>query len=671
MAAPMPPIEWVGPTPNRDTDKKPRWGIVIHAMYGTYEGSIAWNKRGDIGDRRASAHFYIRRSDGHIGQLVSENEAAWGSLWAVRAPYQGWQSFHIEHQDDQKYPTSPWMTEPMLHSSAKLAAYLCTKYDISIDREHIRGHYQMPSAGKDCPGRFFPWDRYMKLVRQYADVKPPFELKMYNLVHNTPWGKERAQLLAREGNTRAGKELFAAAGGAEAVEYAGREAALNQPAGAMVAVVVGEEAKAALEAEGRGALKVSSEPGGKRISDVWDGGTTLELFFCMKEIDRREPSLKEGGLLKAYVDEYMDGTWPKARKISDLWGIPKGWLHWEWNVERPPRYAPYQHHWGVDVAPGDVTPHKPHGPATYKPEDGRWAIRAPLRGTVVRSHNNGEVSGFFNDTLVAYDTSELRYPADIVYVLYGHLKPFGLLPTGKVVNPGDTIGHLGNLHLSLGEIIHTHVQVWWNRTDAVYYNHHTTRDPMVLWEAIQDASDVGGGDGMRPPNSLLGKPLATKQQCHDLAEENGAPSYVREWVDLDWQWGGATGIRPDVLFAQEMLETDFGKFTGKVPREYRNVAGIKIKDPSPFDVREDHEKFESWSEGVRAHANHLCAYAGLKPVKGPDGKPVHDRYFVVAALSWAGTVKTIEGLSGRYAPRHDYHVLLRDSFLKPMGVRAM
>jgi hypothetical protein len=233
------------------------------------------------------------------------------------------------------------------------------------------------------------------------------------------------------------------------------------------------------------------------------------------------------------------------------------------------------------------------------------------------------------------------------------------------VEPGDTIGRLGDLNRSLGEIIHTHVQVWWNRADALNYNHVATRDPMVLWNAIASAQQ--DGEELPAPNSLVGKPRATREQCREFAEENGAPSYVHEWVDLVWRWGEATGIRPDVLFAQEMLETDRGKFTGKVPPGYRNVAGIKIKSPSPFDVREDHEQFPSWSEGIRAHANHLCAYTGLKPVKGPNGEQIHDRYFVVASLAWAGTIKNVEGLSGRYAPRHDYHVLLRDGFLKPIG----
>jgi murein DD-endopeptidase MepM/ murein hydrolase activator NlpD len=149
-------------------------------------------------------------------------------------------------------------------------------------------------------------------------------------------------------------------------------------------------------------------------------------------------------------------------------------------------------------------------------------------------------------------------------------------------------------------------------------------------------------------------------------ESNGAHARTHDWVDLFWQWGTATGIRPDFLIAQAMLETGWGYFTGKVPPEYNNVAGIKIKNPGLNDVREDHEQFSSWSEGIRAHANHLCAYTGQTPVKGPNGEAIHDRYFVVKSLSWAGTVKTTDGLDGRYAPREDYSELLHSRFLDPL-----
>lgn len=97
----------------------------------------------------------------------------------------------------------------------------------------------------------------------------------------------------------------------------------------------------------------------------------------------------------------------------------------------------------------------------------------------------------------------------------------------------------------------------------------------------------------------------------------------------------------------------------------RSQVGVIETEGDVTHAPREKEVARQWRQW--AHANHLCAYGGLKPAKGPNGEQVHERYFVVASLAWAGTVKTIEGLSGRYAPRHDYHVLLRDSFLKPVG----
>ena len=140
----------------------------------------------------------------------------------------------------------------------------------------------------------------------------------------------------------------------------------------------------------------------------------------------------------------------------------------------------------MDVAPGDVTPRIPHGPVAYSPADGRWPVKTPKRQSSEESGGD-QVGGFFNDTLIAYDTTDLDYPVDLAYVLYGHFKPKGLLSAETRVKPGDTLGYLGDMHRSLGEIIHTHVQVWWARTDALNYNHVTTKDPAVLWAAILEA----------------------------------------------------------------------------------------------------------------------------------------------------------------------------------------
>lgn len=121
---------------------------------------------------------------------------------------------------------------------------------------------------------------------------------------------------------------------------------------------------------------------------------------------------------------------------------------------------------------------------------------------------------------------------------------------------------------------------------------------------------------------------------------------------LYWQYGKKTGIRPEVLYTQAALETNFGKYGNRVPPEYNNWAGIKIAD-SNGDVTEDHEKFNTPEDGVRAHFNHIAAYVGLQPI----GEP-HDRYHVIARQDWAGSILLVEGLSGRWTPALDYHTYI-------------
>jgi len=169
-----------------------------------------------------------------------------------------------------------------------------------------------------------------------------------------------------------------------------------------------------------------------------------------------------------------------------------------------------------------------------------------------------------------------------------------------------------------------------------------------------------------PPNSIQGPAIATKEQAWRWLSANGAHDLAYDWIDLAWTWGEAVGIKPDLMLAQEVFETGWGHFEGTVTPENHNVAGIKVGDPSDADLPEDFERFDSWSEGIRAHANHLAAYCGAAPVAGPNGEPPHARYYVVVGLPWAGTVKTTDGLSGTWSTRSDYAQVLHESFLDPL-----
>ena len=66
--------EWVGPTQNRVSGGMSEYrGLVVHIMQGSYIGSVAWGK-----NPASSVSFHFAtRADGHIGQLVDTDDAAW------------------------------------------------------------------------------------------------------------------------------------------------------------------------------------------------------------------------------------------------------------------------------------------------------------------------------------------------------------------------------------------------------------------------------------------------------------------------------------------------------------------------------------------------------------------------------------------------------------------
>lgn len=173
------------------------------------------------------------------------------------------------------------------------------------------------------------------------------------------------------------------------------------------------------------------------------------------------------------------------------------------------------------------------------------------------------------------------------------------------------------------------------------------------------AGDVSAGNAS--PGEMAVKPTVL-QSLFLISSPTISVNRARQWAagrEADqrfiiiashyWHYASLTGINPEVLYAQAALETNFGHYTGIVPPEYNNWAGIKTA-AAGGDRLEDHERFATAEEGVRAHFNHISAYVGLEPIGLP-----HGRYFVVLGLPWAGTVKTVEELSGKWAPSSTYH----------------
>lgn len=162
---------------------------------------------------------------------------------------------------------------------------------------------------------------------------------------------------------------------------------------------------------------------------------------------------------------------------------------------------------------------------------------------------------------------------------------------------------------------------------------------------------------LQPPGitPIRGKPAATVQQAQEWARRRQAHTRFIEIAPAYWRYGILTGIRPELLYAQSAKETAFGRYGGAVQPAQNNWAGIKVKSPRG-DSTADFETFATPEEGVRGHFNHMCAYVGLEPVGVP-----HGRYWVVLALPWAGRVRFVEELGGRWAVGADYGVsIVRD-----------
>ncbi|UQX03113.1 N-acetylmuramoyl-L-alanine amidase [Streptomyces sp. RerS4] len=129
--------------------------IVVHVTQGGFASSVQAFRNPF---HKASAH-YIVNQDGHVEQLVRELDVAFHA--GNRSMNE--RSIGIEHVGFVDRPKD--FTDAMYASSARLAADICRRYGIPVDRRHFLGHSEVPGADHTDPGPLWDWDRYLGLVR--------------------------------------------------------------------------------------------------------------------------------------------------------------------------------------------------------------------------------------------------------------------------------------------------------------------------------------------------------------------------------------------------------------------------------------------------------------------------------------------------------------------------
>ena len=130
--------------------------IVIHIVDGTFGSAINTfqNESSNV-----SAHYVISRR-GKIVQMVRHEDIAWhAGNWDYNK-----HSIGIEHAGTDENPNA-W-SRRMFRASARLSAYIARRHNVPVDRSNIVLHRNVPGVSKPCPGYYFEYDRYLKLVKR-------------------------------------------------------------------------------------------------------------------------------------------------------------------------------------------------------------------------------------------------------------------------------------------------------------------------------------------------------------------------------------------------------------------------------------------------------------------------------------------------------------------------
>lgn len=112
---------------------------------------------------------------------------------------------------------------------------------------------------------------------------------------------------------------------------------------------------------------------------------------------------------------------------------------------------------------------------------------------------------------------------------------------------------------------------------------------------------------------------------------------IRTFCQIYYDEATKEGVDPALAFTQSMKETAFLKFTGQVKIEQFNFAGMGVTDAST-----NGDSYQNVREGIRAHVQHLKAYA----VKNPtfSNAVVDKRYTPWFVKTCSGTAPYIEWL---------------------------
>ncbi len=180
-AAPLPsldysPAEWVPADPANYTVSDRPAGyqvnmIVIHDIEGSVDSAITAFQDPA---RAGSAHYIVGEAGG-IWQMVAEKDIAWhAGNWDYNT-----RAIGIEHEG---WACCNYYTTAEYNTSARLAASICSRWGVPLDRAHVIAHSEVPDpnnpglfGGEEHhtdPGPYWNWSYYLGQARYYAGALP-------------------------------------------------------------------------------------------------------------------------------------------------------------------------------------------------------------------------------------------------------------------------------------------------------------------------------------------------------------------------------------------------------------------------------------------------------------------------------------------------------------------
>jgi len=154
-----------------------------------------------------------------------------------------------------------------------------------------------------------------------------------------------------------------------------------------------------------------------------------------------------------------------------------------------------------------------------------------------------------------------------------------------------------------------------------------------------------------PPENIMGQGRVPADKLSLFLEQNNPQAeadFVRLLAAIYIDEAAYEGVNHDTAFAQMCLETGFLSFGGLVQPDWNNFCGLGALGPEQPGLVFDDPRI-----GVRAHIQHLKAYATAEPLKGQLADP---RYRYVRK----GSSPTVEGLSGTWAADREYSEKIKD-----------